>query len=61
MSKDSGKKRPLGIPPFFSYPPPKPVPIVNKEQKRFRIVITALTLLKILAFTVVALLIVGMI
>ena len=61
MSEKPEKKRPLGIPPFFSYPPPKPVPIVNKEQKRLKMVITAFTLVKIAAFTAVALLIIGMI
>ena len=61
---DKPPKKPLGIPPFYwSRPPPGPKTkgYVNKEQKRFRLVMAAFTLAKVVAFTLVALVIIGMI
>ena len=57
-------KKPLGIPPFYWATPPKPRPrqagFANKEQRRFYFLVTALKVVKIVAFAAVALLIVGM-
>lgn len=60
---DKPARKPLGIPPYYWTTPPKPrqAGFVNKEQRRFYFVVTALKLAKVVAFAAVALIIIGMI
>jgi hypothetical protein len=55
-------KKPLGIPPFY-WATQKPVQrgFVNKQQRQFYMVVTALKIAKVAAFAAVALFLIGVI
>jgi Tfp pilus assembly protein PilN len=62
----SDSEKPMGLPPYYWAKPPKRQKLqssgfVNKEQRRFYMVLTALKVVRVVAFAAVALLIVGMI
>jgi len=62
---ERAEKKPLMMPPYWGHPPaalrPMPRGPYNKQQKRFRLVLTAFTIAKIAAAATMAFLIIWMI